>query len=105
VEAAVRLHSFCKKKFAAILNGPLTDEEVWSAPNGAYFAGTFQIFNSNASTGTVTAAGTANPPIVLSAAPGNTDSQSVNQPTLFTITAAAGDSGTYCIILYKRVLP
>ncbi|MGG3573429.1 S-Ena type endospore appendage [Bacillus gobiensis] len=85
-------------------NGPLTAEEVWSAPAGSYFAGTFEIFNSGSSTGTVTAAGTATPAIALSADPGNTDSQSVNNPTTFTITAAVGDSGTYCITLYKRVL-
>jgi hypothetical protein len=85
-------------------NGELTAEEVWSAPAGSYFAGTCQLFNSASSTGTVTAAGSATTAIALSAAPGNTVSQSVNNPTTFTITAAAGDSGTYSITLYKRVL-
>lgn len=65
-----------------------------------------QIFQEQicSSTATVTATGTATPAITLSATQGYTDSQSVNNPTTFTITAAAGDSGTYCIILYKRVL-
>jgi hypothetical protein len=86
-------------------NGPLGGiGEVWSAPAGAYFSGTFQLFNSASSTATVTATGTATPPIAISATQGNTDSQSVNNPTSFTISAALGDSGTYCITLYKRVL-
>lgn len=85
-------------------NGALAAVEVWSAPAGSYFSGTFEIFNSASSTGTVSGGGTATPAIVLSAAQGNSDSQSVNQPTSFTITAAAGDSGKYCITLYKRVL-
>jgi hypothetical protein len=85
-------------------NGPLAGVTVWSAPAGDYIQGTFSIFNSAASTGTVTAAGTATPAIVLSADPGNTDSQSVSNPTSFTITADAGESGTWCITLYKRVL-
>lgn len=93
-----------QEDFCGNFNGALAAEEVWSAPAGAYIAGTFQLFNSSGSTGTVTAAGAALPAIALSAAPGNTDSQSVNNPTSFTITAAAGDSGTYCITLYKRVL-
>ncbi len=93
-----------KEEICGNFNGPLTAEEIWSAPAGSYFSGTFQIFNSASSTGTVTAAGTATPAIALSAAQGNTSSQSVNNPSDFTITAAAGDSGTYSIILYKRVL-
>ncbi|MGG3573427.1 S-Ena type endospore appendage [Bacillus gobiensis] len=83
-------------------NGPLTAETVWSAPAGSYFAGTFEIFNSASSTGTVTA--TVTPAGALSATPGNSDSVSVNQPTAFAITATAGDSGKFCITLYKRVL-
>ncbi|MGG0792670.1 S-Ena type endospore appendage [Brevibacillus laterosporus] len=85
-------------------NGPLAGVEVWSAPAGAYFSGTFQLFNSASSTGTVTATGAATPAIASSAAQGNTDCQSVNNPTTFVITAVAGDSGTYSITLYKRVL-
>lgn len=93
-----------KEEICGNFNGALTAEEIWSAPAGAYFSGTFQIFNSASSTGAVTAAGAATPPIALDAAQGNTDSQSVNNPTTFTITSVAGDSGTYCITLYKRVL-
>jgi hypothetical protein len=93
-----------QEKICGNFNGPLAGVEVWSAPAGAYSSGTFEIFNSASSTDTVTATGTSTPAIALSAAPGNTDSQSVNQPTSFTITAGAGDSGSYCINLYKRVL-
>ncbi|MBD8133944.1 hypothetical protein IFR10_00145 [Bacillus sp. CFBP 13597] len=92
-----------QEKICGNFNGPL-GVEVWSAPAGVYSSGTFEIFNSASSTATVTATGTSTPTIALSAAPGNTDSQSVNQPTSFTITASTGDSGTYCINLYKRVL-
>jgi hypothetical protein len=83
-------------------NGPLTAEIVWTAPTGAYFAGTFEIFNSASGTSTVT--GTITPAGALSATPGNSDSVSVDQPTAFTITAPAGTSGKFCINLYKRVL-
>jgi hypothetical protein len=93
-----------KEEICGNFNGELATEEVWSAPGGSYISGTFQLFNSASSPATVTAAGTATPAIELSAAPGNTNSQSVNNPTSFTITAAEGDSGTYCITLYKRVL-
>ncbi|EJV82062.1 S-Ena type endospore appendage [Bacillus cereus] len=75
----------------------------WTAPPGGYFSGTFEIFNSSASTGTTTATTISNPPGTLSAAPGNSDSQSVNNPTNFSITANPGDTGTFCIILYKRI--
>jgi hypothetical protein len=93
-----------KEEICGNFNGPLAGVTVWSAPAGSYISGTFQLFNSASSTGTVTATGAATPAIALSAAPGNTDSESVNNPTTFVITAAAGDSGTYCITLYKRVL-
>ncbi|HDR4948338.1 hypothetical protein EXW34_31410 (plasmid) [Bacillus mycoides] len=93
-----------QEKICGNFNGPLTGIEVWSAPAGGYSAGTFEIFNSAASLATVTAAIVSNPAGALSAGPGNSDSQSVNQPTSFVITAGVGDSGTYCITLYKRVL-
>ncbi|MDM5295330.1 hypothetical protein QUF81_19655 [Peribacillus simplex] len=83
-------------------NGPLAAETVWSAPAGAYFSGTFEIFNSASSTTTVTA--TVTPAGALSATPGNSHSVSVNQPTGFAITAGAGASGKFCITLFKRVL-
>lgn len=81
--------------------GPTTTT-VWSAPGGAYFSGTFEIFNSASSPGTVTAAITA--PAQLSATAGNADTISVDQPTTFDITVPAGASGKFCINLYKRVL-
>ncbi|MEW4318943.1 hypothetical protein Q0N71_23210 [Bacillus thuringiensis] len=93
-----------QEQFCGNFQGPLTAEIVWSAPAGSYIAGTFEITNSASSVATVTGAGTAGTAIALSALPGNSDSQSVNQPTNFTITAGTGDSGQYCIILYKRIL-
>ncbi|MGD6816471.1 S-Ena type endospore appendage [Metabacillus sp. 84] len=93
-----------KEEICGNFNGVLIDEQVWGAPGG-YISGTFQIFNSASSQGAVTAAGTAAPAIALSAEPGNTISQSVNNPIDFTITTTeAGGNGTYCITLYKRVL-
>jgi len=85
-------------------NGTGAAEIVWTAPAGAYFSGTFEIFNSASSPTTVTATMISTPAGALSAAPGNSDTQSVDQPTSFTITAGAGDNGKYCITLYKRVL-
>lgn len=95
-----------KEEICGNFNGPFVDVTVWSAPPGDYIQGTFQIFNSAASTGEVLAVGAATPPIDLRATPGNTVSQSVSNPTNFviTITADTGESGTYCITLYKRVL-
>lgn len=97
-------NQFFQETISGNFNGTGTPLEVWSAPAGSYFSGTFQIFNSAASPGTVTGTVTSTPAGALSAPPGNTSTQSVDQPTDFTITAAAGDSGTYCITLYKRVL-
>ncbi|MDN4866218.1 S-Ena type endospore appendage [Priestia megaterium] len=78
--------------------GPTTTT-VWTAPAGAYFSGTFELFNSASSPGTVTATAPA-----LSATPGNSDSASIDQPTTFEIIVPAGASGKFCINLYKRVL-
>jgi hypothetical protein len=93
-----------QEKICGNFNGPLAAVVVWSAPPGSYFAGTFEIFNSASSLTTVTAATVSTPVGALSAAPGNSDTQSVNNPTSFAITAAVGNSGTFCITLYKRVL-
>lgn len=85
---------------------PATPLSVWIAPTGSYFAGTFEIFNSGSSPsaiiGTVT---TPTPGGNLGALPGNSDAASLNSPTEFTITAGAGHSGTFCITLYKRIIP
>jgi len=83
-----------------------TTTTVWSAPAGAYFSGTFEIFNSASSPAAtpVTATMTSVPAGALSATAGNSDTQSVDQPTDFAITVPAGASGKFCITLYKRVL-
>ncbi|MED0946432.1 S-Ena type endospore appendage [Bacillus mycoides] len=93
-----------QEKICGNFNGSLTNEIVWSAPAGGYSAGTFEIFNSAASQAAVTAVITAPTPGGLDANPGNSDSESVNQPTSFSISSTATDSGTFCITLYKRVL-
>jgi hypothetical protein len=95
---------FFQEKITGNFNGGATPLTVWTAPAGSYFSGTFEIFNSAASPATVTGATDSTPAGALSASPGNSTAVSVNQPTEFTITAAAGDSGTFCIILYKKVL-
>lgn len=93
-----------KEENCGNFNGTGADEQVWAAPAGDYFEGTFQIFNSAASSGTVT--GTINPgAIPIGPVPqGSTFSVAALNPTSFTITAPAGATGTYCITLYKRVL-
>jgi len=92
-------------------NGPTigeVDETVFTAPAGAYFEGTFEIFNSAASVTTVT--GTVNSsiaPVITTIGPvppGNTIGQTVKNPTSFVIQMPVGISGTYRINLYKRVL-
>ncbi|MFD9628970.1 S-Ena type endospore appendage [Peribacillus muralis] len=87
-------------------NGTGAAVTVWSAPAGAYFSGTFEIFNSASSpTATpVTATTTSTPAGALSATPGNSDAQSVDQPIDFAINAPIGATGKFCITLYKRVL-
>jgi hypothetical protein len=79
---------------------------VWSAPAGAYFSGTFEIFNSASSpvATPVTATMASTPVGALSATSGNSDSQSVDQPTNFEITIPPGANGKFSMILYKRVL-
>ncbi|MFE4035511.1 S-Ena type endospore appendage [Priestia sp. YIM B13491] len=86
--------------------GAATTTTVWSAPPGAYFSGTFEVFNSASSpiATPVTATMTSTPAGALSATSGNSDTQSVDQPTDFAITVPPGASGKYCINLYKRVL-
>ena len=78
---------------------------VWSGAPGHYTQGTVKLFNSAASlaVATGTAAGPT-PAVVVTANPGFTIGASVQTPTGFTIAAATGSSGSYCITLYKRVL-
>lgn len=75
---------------------------IWSAAAGQYSQGTFSLFNSAASTSVAT--GAINVTTEIEADPGTTVSQSVSTPTSFSIEAATGDNGSYCITLYKRVL-
>ncbi|WP_148359646.1 S-Ena type endospore appendage [Peribacillus simplex] len=93
-----------QEKICGNFNGTGADQTVWAAPPGDYFEGTFQIFNSASSTGTVT--GTINPGAIAvgPVPPGSTFSVAATNPTSFTIAADVGESGTYCITLYKRVL-
>ncbi|MFP3886468.1 S-Ena type endospore appendage [Priestia filamentosa] len=79
---------------------------VWTAPAGAYFSGTFEIFNSASSpVATPVTATTSSVPVgALSATSGNSASQSVDQPTDFEITVPPGANGKFGITLYKRVL-
>ncbi|WP_027954011.1 S-Ena type endospore appendage [Halobacillus kuroshimensis] len=83
------------------INGVLTADILWSAPAGSYISGTFQVFNSASSTGNIVVAGDV---VFAGVTPGNTQSESVDNPTTFTVTALAGVNGTYCITLYKRIL-
>lgn len=92
-----------------------TDEEItliaWQVPEGVtdYIQGTFEIFNSNVSAdaveGVVTSANDEIEVPEIVADPGNSAAVSVSRPTAFEITVGPGESGTYCITLYKRVLP
>jgi hypothetical protein len=78
----------------------------WQAPAGDYIQGNFRVFNSASSGGnasgniTFSGGGLGMP----DATPGNTISRTVPNPISFSIVAGEGVSGTYCIILYKRVL-
>ncbi|MGR3762906.1 S-Ena type endospore appendage [Rossellomorea sp. NS-SX7] len=87
------------------ISDPPTVIPIWLAPTDAYIHGTFEIFNSSSSSGPVTGTITSQPPSTeIDVSPGNSQAQSVSSPTSFTITAALGDSGTWCIHLYKRIL-
>jgi hypothetical protein len=99
-----------QEKICGNFNGPLVGESsvLWRAPltSSDYIQGTFEVF---VSTGAVTAAVISSIPTenvtfpVVSA--GNTLSRSVNFPIDFRLTdIEEGDSGTFCITLYKRIL-
>ncbi|WP_281657904.1 S-Ena type endospore appendage [Halobacillus sp. Cin3] len=89
-----------QEEISGNINQLLTAEPLWEAPEGSYISATFQVFNSALSTGNIVTAGD----VILTALPGNTISESVDNPSIFTVTTLAGVSGTYCITLYKRVL-
>lgn len=75
---------------------------VWTADPGHYIQGTFEIFNSASSPGVAT--GTVNA-VTFTVPTGYTVGRSVQSPTTFSIAATTGIAGSYCITLYKRVLP
>jgi hypothetical protein len=77
---------------------------LWSASPGAYFEGTFEIFNSSLSYGTVCSCITTNDCVEFNAPIGFSVGRTATKPTEFSITVPAASSGTYSITLYKRVL-
>ncbi|MEL3973319.1 S-Ena type endospore appendage [Rossellomorea oryzaecorticis] len=86
------------------ISDPATAIPIWSAPLDDYIQGTFEVFNSSASTGPLLGTITSQPSATdLEIFPGNSQAKSVLNPTSFTITAGSGDSGTWCINLYKRI--
>lgn len=92
--------------FQECINGNFSDTAatVWSAPPGHYIEGTFEIYNSASSSGDAT--GSVNGGAVDFTVPsGYTIGGSAENPTVFSITAATGVNGSYCITLYKKVLP
>ncbi|WP_230933884.1 S-Ena type endospore appendage [Priestia sp. TSO9] len=96
-----------KEEFCGNFVGGTGPQTVWATSAlGEYFEGTFQIFNSSSSSASVDGlvglaiGGPTNFPPVP---PGFTITRSTANPVNFTITAPAGTSGTYCVILYKRV--
>lgn len=95
-----------QEKICGNFNGTGADQIVWQAPAGDFFEGTFELFNSASSTATVTGtiAGTVVPGTVGPVPAGSTFSVTAINPNTFTISASVATSGTYCIILYKRVL-
>jgi len=78
---------------------------VWAAAlPGEIVNGTFQVFNSAASTSNVHALVSGNPSVTFPPIPpGFTISREVLEPTSFTINSPQGASGTYCIKLFKQV--
>ncbi|MBT2690618.1 hypothetical protein J7I93_20900 [Bacillus sp. ISL-47] len=91
-----------QEKICGNYSGGSVNNPIWSAPAGTYLAGVFQVFNSANSTATpgVRINGQDRiPPL-----PGQTMSYTVDNPTSLEILGAEGASGTYCIILYRRVL-
>jgi len=100
---------FFQEKICGNFSNPATTGAigvtVWSAPAGDYIEGTFEIFNSASSPGTVSGAVVSTPATPgISVPPGFSISISALRPTSFAITVPAGASGTFCITLYKRVL-
>ncbi|EJV82061.1 S-Ena type endospore appendage [Bacillus cereus] len=94
---------FFQEKICGNYVGTGTVVQVWSAPAGSYISGTFEIFNPTSNTALAT--GTVTPSGTITPSPGDSASISLNSPTTsFSINAAAGDTGTFCITLYKRIV-
>jgi hypothetical protein len=77
---------------------------VWTSAPGHYVQGTFKLFNSAGSVAVATGEVGGVQEVTITAAPGFTIAAAAQGPTGFTIEAATGSSGSYCITLYKRVL-
>lgn len=87
------------------ISGIAVTQAVWIAAAGEYVDGTFEIFNSAASTAAVTGSITSTPIVPdIVVPPGFTVSSSASSPTLFEITIPPGASGTFCVTVYKRIL-
>ncbi|WP_077619557.1 S-Ena type endospore appendage [Bacillus sinesaloumensis] len=85
------------EEICGVLDGPI-DQVVWTAPSPSdYFQGTFTVTNTGPTSFIFSVNG-----VVYTVPPGNTVSVSVNNPANFIVTLVEGDTGKYCITLYKR---
>ncbi|MEI2469573.1 S-Ena type endospore appendage, partial [Peribacillus frigoritolerans] len=67
-----------------------------------YFQGTFEVFNASNTSISAEIARTGLPVLAFTVPPLTTISRSVTNPTSLVITSDPGETGKYCIILYKR---
>lgn len=82
------------------------DAVVWEAdPLGVnnYFQGTFEVFNSSNTPIDVNITRATGPSVAFTVPPLTTTSRSVLNPISLATTLDPGETGKYCIILYKRV--
>lgn len=85
------------EEICGVLQGPI-DQVIWTAPSPSdYFQGTFTVTNTGNTPFIFSVNGT-----VFTVPAGNTVSVSVNNPTIFIVTLDAGETGKFCITLYKR---
>lgn len=99
-----------QEKICGNFSGPIGGDPVWSAGDVTdYVQGTFEIFVSSGTLAASSAIITqANGGQVLFPAitEGNTVARSASVPTSLVLTDVnPGDSGRYCITLYKRIFP
>lgn len=95
-----------QERICGNFQGPLAGDAaiVWLAPttNNDYIQGTFEIFVDHGDAAAIVASPLGNVTFPAVTA-GNSLTRSVNAPTSFTLTGvAAGESGRFCITLYKR---